>query len=133
MSLKTANSIKLSLTKTKARIRPYGSKPLKCVGYYDGTIMFGNTVANTRIYAIKRPVETLLSGKLCEELQILKFNPQPTDSVQCVSADHYKESLIQQYPNVFTGIGKLHHTNQKFILTVTTSCCTISTYTIPSL
>ena len=119
VSLKTANSIKLPLTKTKARIRPYGSKPLKCVGYYDGTIMFGSTVANTRIYAIKQSVETLLSGKLCEELQILKFNPQPIDSqtsIRKVSADRYKESLIQQYPNVFTGIGKLQHHKAKIYI-----------------
>ena len=120
MSLKVAKQIKLPLNKTKVKIRPYGSKPLKCVGYYEGTIMYGSTVANSRIYVIKQPVETLLSGRLCEELQILKFHPQPSmdtqPPVRSVSADNYKESLIQQYPNVFKGIGKLEQYKAKIYI-----------------
>ena len=92
MSLTTVKQINLSLYKTKAKIWPYGSKPLKCVGYFVGTIMYGSTVANTRIYVIKRPVKTL-SGKLCAELEILKFHP-----------DHYSTHTHLCIASVLTNI-----------------------------
>lgn len=77
MWLITAKQIKFPLTKTKAKISQYGPKPLECVRYFDGTTMPGTTVANTQIIIIKQPLQTLLSRKLSEELQILKLHPQP--------------------------------------------------------
>ena len=52
----------------------YGSKPPKCLGYYDGTVMYGTTVANIRLYVVKTNLETLLNNKVCEELGIITFN-----------------------------------------------------------
>ena len=90
MSLTTAKQISLPLYKTKVRTQPYGSKPLKCVRYFDGTIMYGSTVANTQIYIIKQPV---LSVKPSEELQILKSHPQPLLDTQPLVAPITPQSL----------------------------------------
>ena len=35
--------------------------------------MYNTSVANTEIYILRRKVETLLSGPVCEELGIIKF------------------------------------------------------------
>ena len=93
MSLTTAKQISLSLYKTKVKTWPYGSKPLKCVRYFDGTIIYGSTVANTQIYIIKQPVEAVLSVKPSEELQILKFHPQPLLDTQPLVAPTTLQSL----------------------------------------
>ena len=53
MWIKSAQSIKLPLTRTKIKIKPYGSKPLKCLGYHDGNVMYGTTVANIHLYVVK--------------------------------------------------------------------------------
>ena len=35
-----------------------------------------------------------------------------------ISADYYKESLIQQYPDLFKDIGKLQHHKAKFYINI---------------
>ena len=118
MSIKSAQSVKLLLTRTKIKIRPYSSKPLKSLGYYDGTVMYGATVANIYLYVVKPNVETLLSGKVCEELGIVTFNSQPlnaSDQKVCsIDPDDYKATVVTNFPNVFHGIGKLNNFTAEF-------------------
>ena len=53
MSHKLSKELELPLVKTKMRIKPYGTKKrIRCVGYYVGPIMYGNTVANVGIYVV---------------------------------------------------------------------------------
>ena len=47
---------------------------MKYVGYYMGTVMHNDTVANVRIYVVDKEVETLLSGPACEALGIISFH-----------------------------------------------------------
>lgn len=68
MLLKCAKSIQLPLTNTKIKIQTYDYKPLKCVGYYNDTVMYGSSVANIQLYVVKPNVQTFLIGKICEEL-----------------------------------------------------------------
>ena len=56
------------------RIKPYGSKTMKCHGEYVGTVMYGEAVANTSIYILDKNVETLLSGNVYEDLNIINYN-----------------------------------------------------------
>ncbi len=76
--------------------------------------MFGETVANTRIYVIKKQLEKLLSGRLCEELGIIKFNGVPIESEgdDLIRRANIKENdpireIVSQHPRVFEGIGRL--------------------------
>ena len=111
MSIKSAQSIKLPLTRRKIKIQSYGSKPLKCLGYYDGTVMYGTTVAIC-LYVVKPNVETLLSGKVCEELGNITINSRPPNTsdqkVRSIDPDDDKATLVTNFPNVFHSIGKFH-------------------------
>ena len=44
MSTRNAHSLMLPIQKTKMKIKPYGSKKMRCSGEYVGTIMYGNNV-----------------------------------------------------------------------------------------
>ena len=76
---------------------------MKCSGEYLGTIMYGNNVTNTSIYIIDQEVETLLSGAVCEDMNIIKYNPVPIHKVVSESNSEF----AKQYPSVFNGIGTL--------------------------
>ena len=106
MSLNTAKRLKLSLQKTRMRIRPYGSKSKACRGCYTGTIMHGDAVANATIYVINKPVETLLSGATCEQLGIISFQQAKVAHV-VAPTDQSKAGLLTRYPSIFDGVGTL--------------------------
>ena len=119
MSRKEAKALALPLGKTKMKIRPYGSKSVKCCGYYIGTIMHGESVANACIYVVKQDLETLLSGRVSEELGIISFNPTPDSQEPSIRrntapTDDAKAHIISQYPEVFSGIGTLKDHLVKF-------------------
>ena len=65
--------------------------------------MHGENVVNACIYIVRQKLETLLSGRVCEELGIIKFNPQPTVCRAEVESDtdKHKTSLITAFPKVF--------------------------------
>ena len=108
MSKSIAEELGLTLKKTRMRIKPFGSKHMRCVGYYVGPVMYEDTVANVRIYVVKKEVETLLSGPVSEALGIITFNrSQQDDSIRRVSQDPVKEAIVTRFPEVFNGIGKL--------------------------
>ena len=97
MSNTNSKSLGLKLQKTKLKIRPFGSKSIKCVGQYMRSVMFGNNVANLRFFVVKKDVETPLRGRAVEELGIISlngtddFNTDPTEAICRIS-----ESVIQQ-------------------------------------
>ena len=114
-SLRNAKKMKLPLEKSKVQIQPYGSKSRSCIGKYSGTIMHGSAVANATIYVLKKDVETLLSGSVCEQLGIITFNKDPTHrTLRLQSEDADKQQLIEYFPNLFNGIGVLKGHKVKF-------------------
>ena len=76
MSQQNANRLNLDIQETKMKIRPYGSRPKKCIGEYTGTVRQGDRIANAIIYIVKDKVETLLSGPVSEELGIISFKQE---------------------------------------------------------
>ena len=64
---------------------------------------------------MKQDVETLLSGRLSDELGIIKFNQSPGGPEEVICKvdikDTVEASIMSQYPEVFTGVGTLkNHT-----------------------
>ena len=112
MSLKTAKRLKLPLSKTKMQIRPYGSKAKPCKGLYVGTVMYEDQVTNAKFYILNDNVETLLSGKVCEDLGIIKLNESHIRRVG--QADTQKEGLLKAFPKLFEGIGLLKNFRAKY-------------------
>ncbi|XP_077974499.1 uncharacterized protein LOC144430437 [Styela clava] len=111
MSKSSASKLKLPLCKTKIKLRPYGSKPIRCAGYYEGSIMFKNAATTARFYIVPGDSETLLSGQLCEELGIIKFNnctKECSGKLRAVRKLHSSDSdIFAKYPEVFMGVGTL--------------------------
>ena len=107
MSYATAKKLKLPLQNTNMKIRPYGSSTKSCKGCYTGSVMHGDAVTNATIYIINRKVETLLSGKVCEQLGIIKFNKSNIANVEAIDKD--KQDLQGKFPNLFQGVGKLNN------------------------
>ena len=81
--------------------------------------MHGESVANAYIYVVKQDLETLLSGRVSEELGIISFNPTPDSQEPIIRrntapTDDAKAHIISQYPEVFSGIGTLKDHLVKF-------------------
>ena len=112
ISRKMAKKLSLPLDKTKMKISPYGSKSVKCTGVYVGTVMYGEAVTNTCIYVVDQDLETLLSGKVSEELGIIEFNPKAALRTKIENTTKSKIALL--YPNLFSGIGTLKKYQVKF-------------------
>lgn len=65
----------------------------------------GGTVANMGLYVVKPNLETLMKGKVCDELGIITFNSHPpAQRVYSIELDDYKATLVNQYPSIFHGI-----------------------------
>ena len=113
MSVKNAKKLKLKIQSTDMKIKPYGSSAKRCLGEYIGTIMYNDAVTNVKIYIIENNVETLLSGPVCEDLGILKFEEQA--KIRKVHTSGDKGNLIRQFPEIFSGkVGTLHDHKVKF-------------------
>ena len=114
MSKRRSKELGLKLCKTKMKIRPYGSKAVRCKGCYIGTVMHGDQVINTCIYIVNQEVETLLSGKASEELGIIEFKPQPVRRAES-DACPVKSHMLQSFPKVFEDrVGRLKDYKVKF-------------------
>ena len=109
MSLKNAKKLKLDMQPTKMKIRPYGSRAKTCVGEHTCTVMYNSSIANAKFYILNEKVETLISGPVAEELNIIKFNvcrvTSDDDSASPLPPE--TKNLIKRYPSIFSGIGTL--------------------------
>ena len=101
MSKKNAEELNLPIKRTRMKIKPYGSKRVKCCGEYIGTIMFGENVTNASVYILDQDVETLLSGRVSEDLNIIQFNDEPIRKVETASTPE-KAEFVNSYPEVFS-------------------------------
>ena len=82
----------------------------------------GDNVVTFRFYIVNQDLETLLSGKACEDLGFITFNPKPTDEalirkVNCTTNPAVKK-IIDQYTSVFTGVGTLKDHQVNMLMTL---------------
>ena len=110
ISMTLAKELKLELQKANLKLKPFGSKSIRCKHAYIGTVMYGENVANVKLYVIPKDVETLLSGAAAEALGIISLhrshNEQPT-GIKRVITDQAVNKLLNEFPNVQNGTGKL--------------------------
>ena len=115
MPKRTADKLKLPIEKSRMQISPYGAKPFRVIGKYEGSIVFGDMVTTATWYIVhKKNIEPLISGPTVEKLGIIKFNsdpPQKGGRIQKVIVDRKsgeeKCHWLEKYPKVFEGIGTL--------------------------
>ena len=108
MNKKKAKKLGLDIMPTTMKIKPYGSRPRRCFGEAVCTIMNNSNVVNATFYIIDRSVETLISGKVSEELGIIKVEKPEDPEVwytRPVSPSH--QVLVRKFPSLFKGVGTL--------------------------
>ena len=109
MSLENAEKLQLPLNRTRMKIRPFGSKSVRCKGSYIGPAMYGNAVANVCIYVVDKKVETLLSGPASEELGIIKLHTKAkANTIRCVDQPAEANHPQNLFPELFSGTGILN-------------------------
>ena len=74
ISREEASAIGMKWCKSKIKLRPYGSKPLRVCGRYTGSIMFKDNIVDTDIYIVKENLETLISGETAETLGVISLH-----------------------------------------------------------
>ena len=88
----------VKLKKTDINLRGYNSKfPLKVLGKFSEVVESRSKVILTEFYVVSGRSGSLISAETAEQLQLIRF----------INKIDFKQSLIQQYPDVFNGIGKL--------------------------
>ena len=66
MSMEEARRLDLPLQKARLKICPYGWRPFRAIGKYEGTTIYGSSVIPGVWYVVKKQLEPLLSGELAE-------------------------------------------------------------------
>ena len=104
---------------SEVKLKPYNSSPIPVLGIARCAVTFGSTSIPVEWHIISGSCEPVLSGNSALRLGIIKFNREPNmfhpvlminrDAVG--SAKEQVQSILQQYPQNFTGLGKLkNHT-----------------------
>ena len=102
---------------SKTRLKPYGSSPIPVHGEARCAVTFGSTSIPVNWHIISGSCEPILAGSACEELGIIQFNeaPAPFQPIRMIESDVPSESkqllqdTLKNYPENFTGLGKLRH------------------------
>ena len=101
------------MTPSRVKIKPYKSSPINVHGEVRCSVTFGNTSIPTVWHVISGSCEPILSGQSALQLGIIKFTNKPDafEPVLMISTQakgkSLKQSILQRYPENFTGIGKL--------------------------
>ena len=106
-----AKRIKCKSVKSATQIYAYGSSnPLKVAGKFIADIACqGNEVNQVEFIVIEGVGKPLLGKKTAVQLGVLKIGPQLTipDGINLVEDCSFGDSIKEQYPQCFKGIGKL--------------------------
>ena len=70
ISRQNALSLGLQWKKSKTKLKPYGSKPLRVCVKLSGTVAFADKSIRSDIFVVKENLESLLSGKTAVKLLV---------------------------------------------------------------
>ena len=115
-------ALTLNGKKYKLKLRPYGSKPLKICGKYEGPIKFGKHAVQSEIFIVKQNLEALISGETAELLGIISFNA--VNTVQSENSGSQKfpnlddeniKAILNKHNKIFSGIRKCKDKKSNYI------------------
>ena len=113
ISEKEADSINIKWKKYKLKLWPYGSKPLKVCGKYEGPIKFGKHALQSEINIVKQNLEVLILSETAELLGIISFNA--VNTIQSENSGSQKfpnlndeniKTILNKHNKFFSGTGK---------------------------
>lgn len=104
------------ITPTKAKIKQYNSDPIPVYGVARCAVTLGMTSIPIEWHIISGSCEPIISGKASTQLDIIQFNSkppafQPLNMIENQNPEVKQsiQSILAQYPEVFTGVGKLRN------------------------
>ena len=101
------------------KLKPYNSSPIPVLGTARCAVTFGTTSVPVEWHIISGSCEPILSGNSALQLGIIKFRNEPNmfhpvlmiDDQAIGTEKERVQSVLQQYPQNFTGLGRLkNHT-----------------------
>ena len=104
-----------SMVPSQAKLKPYNSSPIPVLGTARCAVTFGSTSIPVEWHIISGSCEPILSGNSALHLGIIKFNSEPNmfhpvlmiDSEAIGEEKEQVQSVLQQYPHNFMGLGRL--------------------------
>ena len=109
--LKSRQNKRISLRNPATKIYSYGgSKPLPVLGMFVTHVESKRKLTPATIYVIRGAHGCLLSYKTATELDLISINTSSIASVHNptpAASNHNSNNISKQYPDLFTGIGKM--------------------------
>ena len=87
------------LRKSSSKLRGPDLKEIKICGYFNTDIKYGTHSISTEVYVLPNSAQ-LLSREVCEKLGLINFNMPK-------QIGHIQQDVVQKYPQLFNGLGKL--------------------------
>jgi len=94
----------------KTKIFPYASKPLKTLGHFQATLETENKISSQKVFVVDHNTAgNLLGIHAAKQLDLILLKEQRTNFVNNVNNrnDKIKNSIVEEFSDVFTGRGKL--------------------------
>ena len=97
------------LMKTSKKFTAYGQRNhLNCLGYFKASLRAGMKTISSKIYVIQGQAEALLGRNACIELGVIRqIMPIKVDSNVNQKTKTCFDNLIEEYNDIFTGLGKI--------------------------
>ena len=97
------------LMKTSKKFKAYGQRNLlNCLGYFKASLRAGMKTISSKIYVIQGQAEALLGRNACIELGVIRqVMPLKVDSNVNQKTKTCLDNLIEEYNDIFTGLGKI--------------------------
>ena len=97
------------LMKTSKKFTAYGQRNhLNCLGYFKASLRAGMKTISSKIYVIQGQAEALLGRNACIELGVIRqVMPIKVDSNVNQKTKTCFDNLIEEYNDIFTGLGKI--------------------------
>ena len=97
------------LMKTSKKFTVYGQRNhLNCLGYFKASLRAGMKTISSKIYVIQGQAEALLGRNACIELGVIRqVMPIKVDSNVNQKTKTCLDNLIEEYNDIFTGLGKI--------------------------
>ena len=104
------NNPNLKLKRTTKQLHPFASKPIRILGYFDGTIESRKALTSNKIFVIEETAAINILGiDSSTQLKFVTFSKkeEKKNETNTVQENINLENIITKYKDVFEGHGKL--------------------------
>ena len=92
---------------SQAKLKLYDNSIIHPIGSVKLHLTANGIKKKTHFEVISDASTSLLSGKACEALGLLRFNEERVIHITTTTPSLTKEQILHEYKDIFTGLGKL--------------------------